>query len=1022
VRRAWSLRLALALAMTLVPLVALPNAASAATDHSVTVTDAAPTASWDGTSATGFNQTYDSTTGGPCGKTEDTYCDTALVHVDVTSPQNVEIGVVDFDVPTSDFDLFVYESDASGTRGDFVDDSASFAAIEEFVTIPGASGFYLVHVVYFQVFPESGYRGTVEILAGEPPPPPPPTNDLPLTDFYFHDDGPPPTDGSFDTSFPTTTTPTVAPGSAIGPPASWTGNTDPGRVNTLRVDFWQQAPVGQVLLNDVVYEVTVSAGGRTISFPDFREPAPPDDGPSRVVHTFTPEDTGSPLPIGFPDGEVTITIQGHFIDTQAFTSIWYDSVDFASRFSVNVPRPVTRAPFPPDVDDPPGLQEALASDPSLGFTSRSEPHIAQNPLDPDMLIAGSKFYNRDPDALNEYEFKIGTYVSFDGGQTWTDLGQLAVCPISEAPPETWPHQPCYPEDDPNAEGPEEGGDDLAEEYITSDVWVNFDDEGNAYVMVLDHPPFDGEGEGYGWGMTLHRWDSVSPGDLAPGGETWSDRIPINAYDNSLTQAVLLDDKNTFAVNNAGGDRDDESGIMIACWGLSTVLPQPLPGAGKQQIVCERSTDGGLSWPDPPQPISDGEALVIGVDVVADTRDPETFYATWLQYATGGGAGDIGGTLTPETLEFAVTTDGGVTWVHRQVPITTVSGVPRQFPGQAFRNLSIPIMAVGPDGDIYITWADYLPAPDPVTDEDDLQADIKIVKSTDGGVTWDDPVNITDDTGPGTNVNADQFQPYIAVTGSGQVNVAYFDRRLDLRTDTHSGNYFTDVFLSRSNDDGQSWADVRLTHDATDPEFNAPVSSSGLFFGDYQGLVADDCFAIPFFNDTHLANDDFLDPGPVRDPEFDDGYPSSPYQESVAWRVPNTPANGGPESGAEGCPADLSVTKTDSPDPAHVGQSLTYTITVTNDGPGIARDVTAVDQLPKSTGFGSASASQGACSRKKTSVTCSLGDLASGQSATITILVKPTKKGTILNSVTVTSPSDDPNAANNTDTEGTQVLP
>ena len=31
-------------------------------------------------------------------------------------------------------------------------------------------------------------------------------------------------------------------------------------------------------------------------------------------------------------------------------------------------------------------------------------------------------------------------------------------------------------------------------------------------------------------------------------------------------------------------------------------------------------------------------------------------------------------------------------------------------------------------------------------------------------------------------------------------------------------------------------------------------------------------------------------------------------------------------------ADLSLTKTDSPDPAHVGQLLTYTLTVKNNGP------------------------------------------------------------------------------------------
>jgi hypothetical protein len=60
---------------------------------------------------------------------------------------------------------------------------------------------------------------------------------------------------------------------------------------------------------------------------------------------------------------------------------------------------------------------------------------------------------------------------------------------------------------------------------------------------------------------------------------------------------------------------------------------------------------------------------------------------------------------------------------------------------------------------------------------------------------------------------------------------------------------------------------------------------------------DNCFAYPFVNDTHLANDAFLDPGPVRDPEFDAGLPASgspgtQYQQAVSWRVPNFAAFGG----------------------------------------------------------------------------------------------------------------------------------
>src|SRR5207244_6789494 len=62
-------------------------------------------------------------------------------------------------------------------------------------------------------------------------------------------------------------------------------------------------------------------------------------------------------------------------------------------------------------------------------------------------------------------------------------------------------------------------------------------------------------------------------------------------------------------------------------------------------------------------------------------------------------------------------------------------------------------------------------------------------------------------------------------------------------------------------------------------------------------------------------------------------------------------------------ADLSVTKTDSPDPVHIGQNLTYTIKVTNNGPDAATGVTANDALPKNAGYGSTSTTQGTCTLK-----------------------------------------------------------
>jgi photosystem II stability/assembly factor-like uncharacterized protein len=513
----------------------------------------------------------------------------------------------------------------------------------------------------------------------------------------------------------------------------------------------------------------------------------------------------------------------------------------------------------------------------MGFRSHSEPHIAQSPLDPNLLVAASKQYNRDRDSLAEYEFKIGTYASFDRGRHWTDLGQLNVCPQEQSPPSSWPQNTCYPADDPNraGTGPEDADDgrpggDFGEEYITSDVWVDFDDEGNAYAMVLDSPPFP---SGNGWGMSIHRWETPTQRDLRRG-RTWSNRIPINAYPAAAQDPnfAFLDDKNTMAVNNAGRDRDGRTGIIVACWGQNG--PQTA-ARGPQQEVCKRSTDGGRTW-GPLTPVSpDAQRLVIGIHVVADTRDPNTFYTVWNEYLSG----FLDGSGT-NTFYFSKSTDGGQTW-SPATPVQRILPLPNVFPRQAFRNLSLPIMAVGPRGELYVTYADYNPVIAPTPDEDGLQADIKLTKSLDGGVTWSAPVRVNQDT-----TNADQFQPYVRVTQRGQVDVSFFDRRLDRpNPPEHPGNFFIDTWLARSDDGGVTWTETRASHDSWDPSINPPISGSGEFIGDYQGLVADDCAAIPFVNDTHLANDR------GRDPMFDRGLPRSPFQEVFSWTVPNTPLFG-----------------------------------------------------------------------------------------------------------------------------------
>lgn len=115
-------------------------------------------------------------------------------------------------------------------------------------------------------------------------------------------------------------------------------------------------------------------------------------------------------------------------------------------------------------------------------------------------------------------------------------------------------------------------------------------------------------------------------------------------------------------------------------------------------------------------------------------------------------------------------------------------------------------------------------------------------------------------------------------------------------------------------------------------------------------------------------------------------------------------------------ADLEITKVDAPDPVTAGANLTYTLSVKNNGPDAAAETTVTDVLPAGVAFVSASPS---CSGT-TTVTCSLGTVASGDTATVTITVSPAAAGALSNTATVSSSITDPVPANNSATATTTV--
>ncbi|WP_191621224.1 DUF11 domain-containing protein [Marinihelvus fidelis] len=121
-------------------------------------------------------------------------------------------------------------------------------------------------------------------------------------------------------------------------------------------------------------------------------------------------------------------------------------------------------------------------------------------------------------------------------------------------------------------------------------------------------------------------------------------------------------------------------------------------------------------------------------------------------------------------------------------------------------------------------------------------------------------------------------------------------------------------------------------------------------------------------------------------------------------------------------SDLSVSKSASPDPVTVGDTLTYTLTVSNAGPDDAPDVSVTDMLSGDVTFQSASASQGSCQHSAGTVSCALGTIANGASATATIMVVPQVAGELSNTASVNAASNDPNPDDNSDTVTTTVEP
>jgi uncharacterized repeat protein (TIGR01451 family) len=120
------------------------------------------------------------------------------------------------------------------------------------------------------------------------------------------------------------------------------------------------------------------------------------------------------------------------------------------------------------------------------------------------------------------------------------------------------------------------------------------------------------------------------------------------------------------------------------------------------------------------------------------------------------------------------------------------------------------------------------------------------------------------------------------------------------------------------------------------------------------------------------------------------------------------------------PTDLSISKSDSPDPVMASDLLTYTLVVVNEGPAPASNVALIDALPSGVTFVSAETTKGLCNG---GVTCLLGDMAVGEAVTVTVVVQvdSSQSGNMINRARVSSANPDLDPDNNEDSAITEVI-
>ncbi len=236
------------------------------------------------------------------------------------------------------------------------------------------------------------------------------------------------------------------------------------------------------------------------------------------------------------------------------------------------------------------------------------------------------------------------------------------------------------------------------------------------------------------------------------------------------------------------------------------------------ILFSKSIDGAQSWSDPLRinkwagDCIDDDNTVEGA-VPAIGPDGE-IYVSWLG---------------PKGLVFNRSLDEGESWMDEEFELTDVpGGWAFSVPG-IYRCNGLPITLCdtsggGNNGTIYINWSDQRNGTN--------DTDIWLLRSTDGGDTWSEPIRVNDD-----QTDKHQFFTWMAIDQTnGYLYFVFYDRR-------NYSDIQTDVYMAVSKDGGETFDNFKISDSPFIPDAN-------IFFGDYTNIVAHDNIVRPIWIRLH----------------------------------------------------------------------------------------------------------------------------------------------------------------------------